>query len=183
MKIVCISGKAGHGKDYTADLLKNNLEHLGYTVLIIHYADLLKFICSKYLGWDGKKDESGRTLLQHIGTEVVRGYNKDFWVDFVFKVLIMFEPEWDFAIIPDCRFENEILAGSSYCFESVDHVKVKRIGYDSQLTEEQRNHSSETELDDIDPDYLLINDGTEEYKNAVMQLTHSIVNGVATFGG
>ena len=55
MKIICISGKAGHGKDYTANLLKEELEARGYSVLITHNADLLKYICKTFLGWNGEK--------------------------------------------------------------------------------------------------------------------------------
>lgn len=37
MKIVCISGKAQHGKDTTAKLLEEILEAQGNRVLIAHY--------------------------------------------------------------------------------------------------------------------------------------------------
>ena len=45
MKVICISGKAQNGKDTTANILKGFMEHDNYKVRIIHYADLLKFIC------------------------------------------------------------------------------------------------------------------------------------------
>ena len=43
MKIVCISGKAQHGKDTTAKLLEETLEAQGNRVLIAHYGDLDRF--------------------------------------------------------------------------------------------------------------------------------------------
>lgn len=69
MKIVCISGKAQHGKDTTAKLLEEILEAQGNRVLIAHYGDLVKYVCKTFFGWDGKKDEKGRTLLQRVGTD------------------------------------------------------------------------------------------------------------------
>ena len=48
MKIICISGKAGHGKDELASVMRRALEADGYSVLITHYADLLKFVCRQY---------------------------------------------------------------------------------------------------------------------------------------
>lgn len=57
MKIVCISGKAQHGKDTTAKLLEEILEAQGNRVLIAHYGDLVKYVCKTFFGWDGKKDE------------------------------------------------------------------------------------------------------------------------------
>ena len=59
MKVICISGKAQHGKDTTAAILKELLEADGKSVKIAHFADLLKFICKTYFDWDGQKDERG----------------------------------------------------------------------------------------------------------------------------
>ena len=49
MKVLCISAKARHGKDTAAEIIKEYLESLNKKVLIIHYADLLKFVCSAFL--------------------------------------------------------------------------------------------------------------------------------------
>ena len=68
MKVILISGKAGHGKDTLAGYMKNFMEKRGKRVLIIHYGDLLKYICKSLFGWDGQKDEKGRTLLQYVGS-------------------------------------------------------------------------------------------------------------------
>lgn len=56
-KVICISGKAQHGKDTTATILKAALEGRNNKVLIFHYADLLKYLCKEYFGWNGEKDE------------------------------------------------------------------------------------------------------------------------------
>ena len=68
MQVIVISGKAQHGKDTTAGFLKDALEADGYPVLIAHYGDLVKYVCKMYLGWNGEKDEYGRSLLQYAGT-------------------------------------------------------------------------------------------------------------------
>ena len=44
MKVVCISGKARHGKDTLAGILKNYLEDSGNKVLVAHFGDLVKYI-------------------------------------------------------------------------------------------------------------------------------------------
>jgi hypothetical protein len=49
MKVCCISAKARHGKDTAAAMMAEYLEKQGYRVLITHFADLLKFICTKFL--------------------------------------------------------------------------------------------------------------------------------------
>ena len=87
MKVLCISAKAQHGKDTAAGIIKEYLESKGKRVLITHYADLVKFVCTKFFNWDGQKDEKGRTLLQYVGTDVISSQQPSYWVDFVISIL------------------------------------------------------------------------------------------------
>lgn len=80
-KIILISGKAEHGKTATARIIKERLESEGKTVTIVPFASYLKFVCKEYFGWNGKKDLDGRKILQHVGTDVVRKKDPDFWVE------------------------------------------------------------------------------------------------------
>lgn len=158
-KIICVSGKARHGKDTVADFLHTELVEQGHKVLLIHYADLLKFICKTYFLWDGKKDDAGRTLLQRVGTDVVRAQEPDFWVNSILKVLSFFPNEWDYVIIPDCRFPNELQAVQKEY--PAYHVRVTRgADYQSPLTIEQQQHPSETALDTFYYDVLIENSGS-----------------------
>jgi len=150
MKVILISGKSGHGKDTMAGMLKEMMEADGKSVLTIHYADLLKFICRQYFGWNGEKDDYGRSLLQRVGTDVIRAKDNDFWVRFVASFLELFPDEWDYVLIPDTRFPNEISAIKRR-FDAT-HLKMVREDYDSPLSPEQQNHPSETALDGVIPD-------------------------------
>lgn len=159
MKVFCISGKAGHGKDTFANLLADKLREKEQNVLIIHYADLLKWMCEKLFGWDGQKDDNGRHLLQYVGTNVIRSQRPDFWVRFVADVMTLFEDEWDFVLIPDCRFPNEIEYLKDHGFD-VTHIRVVRDQFDSHLTEEAQAHPSETALDNYPVNLVIHNNGT-----------------------
>lgn len=167
MKVILISGKAGHGKDTLAGFLKKEMEKDGKRVLITHYADLLKYICKTFLDWDGKKNESGRRLLQVVGTDVVRRLYPDFWVDFIISVLQIFQDRWDYVLIPDARFPNEITKIRKQ-FDCT-HIKVIRHACESALTDDQRRHASETALDDFCPDYTFDNheDGLRNFRDIV----------------
>ena len=90
MKVICISGKAQHGKDSTAGYLKEFLEARGKKVLIAHYGDLVKYVCKTFFDWDGQKDEKGRTLLQYVGTDKVRSHHAYYWVNFIRDILCFF---------------------------------------------------------------------------------------------
>lgn len=158
MKVILISGHAGHGKDTVAIILQEQLQvNDENKVLITHYADLLKYICTTFFDWDGKKNREGRTLLQHVGT-YVREKEPNFWVDFVADLLCFFDDRWDFVIIPDTRFQNEINRLKERGIDTV-HLRVVRPNFVSYLTTEQQKHPSETSLDDTEPDYCIINSG------------------------
>lgn len=173
MKIICISGKAGHGKDTAASYIKNVTEQDGSKTLIIHYADLLKYLCTSLFGWNGEKDEAGRTLLQHVGTDIVRKKNQNYWVDFVIGILQMFDNAWDLVIIPDCRFPNEIDRLKDYGFD-VCAVRVVRDDFDDKLNETQKNHQSETAMDSYRFDVKIRNTSFPEFYNQLDALIKGI---------
>lgn len=110
----------------------------GKKVLIAHYADLVKHICRAFFGWDGKKDERGRSLLQRVGTDLVRTKDPNYWVDFIIEMVQMFPGEWRYVIIPDTRFPNEIERLKEVPDFNVVHVRITRPGFDNSLTEEQK---------------------------------------------
>lgn len=157
-KILCISGHAQNGKDTTAGILRDLLEVDGHKVLIAHYGDLVKYVCKTFFRWDGNKDEVGRSILQRVGTDVVRAQRPNYWVDFVVGILQMFPNEWSYVLIPDCRFPNEIdsLKGAGF---DVTHIRVIRAPFVSPLTPEQQMHPSETALDGVKADIYVPNFG------------------------
>jgi hypothetical protein len=161
LKIINISGFARHGKDTTAELIKESLESKGKRVLITHYAGLLKFMCSEFLGWDGKKDETGRTLLQYVGTDVVRAKDPDYWVNFIADMLEFLGNvgKWDYVLIPDCRFPNENERLKERGFD-VKLMRVVRDNFNNGLSDGQQTHESETALNLIKPDYTIFNSGS-----------------------
>lgn len=171
---ICISGKAQNGKDTSAEIFKNELVNRGHSVLVIHQADLLKYICKSFFNWNGEKDEAGRTLLQQVGTNVIRKVEPDFWVDFIAKVTGFFKDTWDYIIIPDTRFPNE-LEKLKADDANVFHVRVIRKGFKSPLTKEQQQHPSETALDCIESDFTLLNDkGIDDLYGGVVSILDAI---------
>jgi hypothetical protein len=156
-KIILISGLAQSGKDSTANFLRNKFN--GRT-LILHNADYLKYILKEYMNWNGKKDEQGRTKLQFVGTERVRMELKKplYWIEKSCDVIEILENNYDFFIIPDCRYKNEIFYPQARFPSKVITVRVHRLNFESDLTEEQKNHISETELANFPHDYNIFSE-------------------------
>jgi energy-coupling factor transporter ATP-binding protein EcfA2 len=140
-QIILIAGKAGSGKDTFANCLKQYLQQEeNKKVLIIHFADYIKFICKEYFGWNGEKDEYGRTLLQQTGTENGRHRNDNMWCKIIIEFLKAFGQDYDYILIPDTRFTDEIELTKQY-FDTIS-IYINRDKTNS-LTSEQLSHESE----------------------------------------
>ncbi len=177
MKIICISGKAQNGKDTTAKFLEEILAAQGNKVLITHFGDLVKYVCKTFFGWDGKKDEAGRTLLQYVGTDKIRAVAPDYWVNFIVSILDIFRDEWDYVLLPDCRFPNEYEIFEHYDMDAI-LLRVIRPNFTSHLTPEQQKHPSETALDNYPYNATIINNGSlDDLKDAVEDFIKSTLKG------
>jgi hypothetical protein len=151
-EIFAISGFAQHGKDSTANILG---KLLGGNYLVVHNADYLKYICKQYMGWDGNKDEKGRNLLQKVGTDRIRlGMDKpSFWIEKTCEIIEIFRENYDYFMIPDCRFLNELFYPKAKFPYNVTTIRVHRLFFDNGLTPEQKKHPSEIELADFRHDF------------------------------
>ena len=169
MRIIVISGKAQSGKDTSASMLKEAFEKRGDRTLITHFADLLKYVCKTYLGWDGQKDERGRKLLQEVGTEVFRKNDPDIWVKFVISILNNLGDNWDWVIIPDARFPNEVELLRDSGFDTT-HFHIIRNNKEA-LPESQQKHISETAMDNYKSDVTILNYGTlDDLRSAINKI-------------
>lgn len=175
MKIIALSGKAESGKNFYADLLKNYIESsFNEKVCLIAFADVLKHTAKTYFGWNGEKDEAGRSLLQKVGTELREKNNPDIWTNITCDLIKFMSSEYEWFIVTDVRFERELLT-LRMRFTEVYPVRIERFvvdvdsfeddcyramavikSYVNHLTNEQQKHSSETELDNYKNWYEVI---------------------------
>lgn len=176
MKIILISGKAEAGKTTTAKILRSLIkspcltEH--HRVALVPYGQYVKDTAKMLFDWNGEKDESGRKLLQWWGTDVVRKTSPDFWVDTVMRLADIFEAAngFDYLIIDDCRFPNEIDAWkNSPKWNDILTIRVERPGHENGLTPEQREHPSETSMDDYPTDVVLSATNSKELYDDILE--------------
>ena len=101
------SGKAGVGKSYSADLMKLMTEEYNLNSIKAPFADGVK-ATARFMGWDGKKDQKGRRLLQRIG-QAGREYDEDLWVKATMDIIENSDAyPYDVVFVDDWRFPNEI---------------------------------------------------------------------------
>lgn len=107
--VIGISGRKRAGKNLTYFLIKLALdEDETGRVVKVSMADALKEMARRF-GWDGRKDERGRRLLQLLGTEVCRQcIRDDYWVTEAEKrIAAAFDGGAKIVVVPDIRFPNE----------------------------------------------------------------------------
>lgn len=177
MKVICISGKARHGKDTVGSMMSEFLEDGGNKTLIAHYGDLVKYVCKTFFGWNGDKDDYGRTLLQRVGTDIIREQVPDYWVKFICDMLCFFPNEWDYVLIPDCRFPNEIEYLKQRKEFNTVSIRVNRKGFVSNLSKSQLMHPSEIALDNYCFDYFIHNEDMDTLKKDVKTVVGLVERG------
>lgn len=173
--VITISGKAQHGKDTIAKIIKTELEKRDKRVVIIGFGDYLKFIASKYYGYKGdefKHEPEQRHLLQYIGTEVVRSRNPYFWRNIVQLFLETFSSEFDVAIIPDARFPDELGIVCGGC--RTINLKIVRSNFDNGLGELSK-HTSETSLDNFKFEHCIEAETVEELESNAKEFINNVI--------
>ena len=171
-KIILFSGKAECGKSSATKITKELLEALGYNVIKLSYADYVKHTAKIIFGWNGEKDDVGRQLLQWWGTDKVRKQDPNFWVDTVVRLASVIDDMFDFIIIDDVRFENEVNRWGEY---KTYAVRIERPEHTSALNKEQLEHISETALDNYSFDITLTAKDMAELKEQVATVLLSTI--------
>ena len=156
LKIIGFSGKARYGKTTCANICEKilNQKYPELKCGVYPLAATLKEQAKK-LGWDGAKDDKGRRLLQELSWPIKHYFGDEIYAKWLIQKAN--EDEVNIVLCDDVR----MLAEVNYFTENEDpvFVRIERPGFESDLTEEQKNDISETQLDNYDFKYYLINDG------------------------
>ena len=83
------------------------------------------------------------------------------------EIFKFFNNEWDYVLIPDCRYPVEVTRMQEE-FETY-LLRVERPNFESGLTDKQKQHISETAMDNYKFDTVLYNDSTlDSFKNKLI---------------
>ena len=108
-KIIILSGKARAGKDTSASFIKKYYEEKGLKVANLQFSFYIKMYAKILSNWDGSEETKPRTLLQTLGTDVIRDHIANYFfinriIDDI-KVLSYFV---DVITISDARLPEEL---------------------------------------------------------------------------
>lgn len=165
-KIFILSGKAGSGKNYVADIIsdyyKNSIQ--------ISYAYYLKQYVKKISNWDGLEETKPRTLLQSLGIDLIKKIDKELLIRRVMEDIKVYSYFFDVIIVTDVRLKEEIIIPKNL----FDCITIRINGKDNDLTLEQKNHITETDLDNYKFDYIINNIDIDKTKEEVLKILGGI---------
>lgn len=162
-KIFVISGKARSGKNEISKIIEKSYSNK--KCITISFGYYIKDYAKRISDWDGSEETKPRDLLQHLGIELVRNkIDKRLFIDRILQDIEIFSYFYDIIIISDVRLLDEITILKENYPDSIS-IRVIRNNYENNLTEEQKNHLTEIDLDEYtDFDYIIENDQDLENK-------------------
>ena len=203
INVFLLSGKIGSGKSTVASIMETELKKRNYNVIQDSFAAPLKNMCkaafsplteqinsvvrgmdhlkefiTEDINWFDPKNIITRSILQAVGTEIVRKINENYWVDSLVdrirKNHFFNNTKNNVFVIHDLRFNNELFLDEKLqrvlMFEEIKVFKVRIEDNKSRATIED-NHVSENELNDFTFwDEVINNDGTiENLKDKILR--------------
>jgi hypothetical protein len=176
--IYLIGGKADAGKSILGDFIKEELKRNGKQVASMMYSRYIKDYAEDYFGWDGKEETKPRELLQKLGTEIIKeALNKPrFHITRLCEDIEILSNFFDAIIVDDAR-EKEEIDIPKIMFEKVLTIKVIRSDFGNNLTDDEKNHSTEKALENYNNfDIIIENNGTlEELRNKAIDIANKVV--------
>ena len=127
----------------------------------------------------GTEETKPRELLQVLGTDIIRNkIDKDFFVNRTCEDIVIYKYYFDVIIISDVRYPNE-LEEPQKRFQNVTTIKVERPNFENDLTKKQKEHATETALDNYtNYDYIINNDGDlNDLNNKIENLIEEVEHG------
>ena len=167
MKIYLIGGKARNGKDTFGNFIKDYYQSFDKKVCIMQISNYIKHFAIDYFGWDGKEETKPRTLLQELGTDIIREkMNKPyFFIERLIQDIEVLDNFFDVALVTDVRFPLEFDEVKKVYPDAVK-IHITRPDFISELTDKEKKHKTEIALDNYTSyDYKVINRDLDDLEN------------------
>ncbi len=159
--VFMLCGKARCGKDTVAELIQKYYEEKEVKAIITSFSKYIKMYAKEITNWDGSEATKPRTLLQELGTEIVREKlgKTNIYAERVADDIDVYFYYGDIVLIKDVRFPHEIETIKNK-FKDTIVIRINRE-VETDLNQKQLNHVSELALDTYSNyDYIIDNSGT-----------------------
>lgn len=176
MKIFVIGGLAKSGKNTFGNELREELKNYGYKPCVMHFTEPLYSYARNYFNWDENDGEKPREFLQKMGIEIIKEklHKNFFLIDRLCEDIDILSNFFDAFIITDARLIMEFEEMKKR-FSHVTTIRLERVNYQNDLTEEEQNHVTEKEISMFqDFDYLIQNESLDGLKKQAHELVKKV---------
>lgn len=176
MKVYVMAGKAGCGKNTSANYMKKYYESVGKSVVITEISKYLKLFAYEIKNWDGERETKPRTFLQEVGSLIRHElFNDDFFINRFLEDMKVYEKFVDVVIVADARFPKEIETIKKAC-NSVS-IEVINEFSEYELKGSETKHETETALDSYSRfDYIVHNKTFEKLEEDLIKIIKEVEN-------
>ena len=171
MKIYVIGGKAKSGKNTFGNFLREELKNYGYKPCVMHITEPLYSYAKNYFEWN-ESLEKPREFLQKMGIEIIQEKlgKKTFLLDRLQEDIEILSEFFDAFIIVDARLKIEFETLKAK-YDNVTTFRIKKYNVFEELTEEEKAHITENDLNDYNNfDYEIINTSITNLKETVQKI-------------
>ena len=175
MKVYVIAGRAKSGKNTFGEMLREELKDYGYKPCVMHITEPLYSYAKNYFEWDGNENNKPREFLQKMGIEIIRDKlgKKDFLLNRLYEDIEILSTFFDTFIITDARMIHEFEDIKKH-FDDVRIIKLERDHYDDRLSEEEKEHITEKEVDQFEHyDYVIQNRTFDDLKDGALEIVRN----------
>ena len=160
-KIFIISGKARSGKGDISKIISNYFKDK--KTITISFGHYIKDYAKRVSSWDGNEDNKPRELLQQLGIELIKNkIDNKLFIRRILEDIEVFSYFYDIIIINDARLIDEIETLKEKYKDSIS-IRVIRNNVSNKLTNEEKKHITETNLDNYTNfDYVVYNNDTRK---------------------
>lgn len=176
MKVYVIAGKAGSGKNTSANYIKEYYESIGKKCVITEISKYLKLFAYEMLNWDGKRETKPRKFLQDVGSYIRHElYGEDFLINRLLEDIKIYEKYVDVVIVADARLPKEIDLFKEQ--KNATAIKIINKFNDYELKNEEKLHETEIALNDYTGfDYEVNNYTFDNLKEDIYKLVKEVEN-------
>ncbi len=168
-KIFILSGKAKSGKNLIANFIEEYYSNK--KCIQLSYAYYLKQYIKKITNWDGKEESKPRDLLQSLGIDLLKKIDNQLLIRRVMEDIKVYSYFYDVIIVTDARLKEEIEIPKKL-FKCIT-IRINKD--DNNLTQIQKQHITETDLDNYrNFDYIIENKDIEELKKQIINVLKEV---------
>lgn len=171
MKIFIIGGKSGCGKTKLAQMIKDFYDKQGKKSVITEFSKYIKLFAKEMVNWDYNEPKP-RKFLQDMGMFIRKNIDNNFLINRMKQDLLVYEKYYDNVIISDARFIDEI---ESIKKDNPNTYTIHLINEkENNLSNDEKNHISETSLDDYIADYNIEINSLEELQVEIENILEEV---------